>query len=203
MSEVQNVNIQILIVRSTLFGISRASESLPLRGGRWRRRRRMRANHTVKSLLKVILAMFAQRTEGFPLGGKKTAGSLSRKRLMRGDQSALTKAIHSPYAPCSPIGCEAARFAAFAPPNPPKNFPVRQPPHKERGKFPHTNLAVAVQGSSGRVREVWRGKKSPFKGVLPPPRSSPAPPRSFPYTIPCTVSLYRAQLTSALGAESR
>ena len=39
-------------------------------------------------------AMFAQRTEGFPLGGK-----LSRKRLMRGDQSALAKGIHSLRAP--------------------------------------------------------------------------------------------------------
>ena len=28
--------------------------------------------------------------KGFPLGGKKTASSLSRKRLMRGDQSPLT-----------------------------------------------------------------------------------------------------------------
>ena len=35
-------------------------------------------------------------------------------------------------------------------------------------------------GKFGEMREVWRGKKSPFKGVLPPPRSSPAPPRSFP-----------------------
>ena len=43
MPEIQNGNIQILKIRSTLFEISSAFESLPLRGGRWRRRRRMRA----------------------------------------------------------------------------------------------------------------------------------------------------------------
>ena len=74
MPEVQNGNIQNLNARSTLLEISSASESLPLWGGRWRRRRRMRANHAVMPLfkailVKVILAMFALRTEGFPLGG--------------------------------------------------------------------------------------------------------------------------------------
>ena len=63
----------------------------------------MRANRKSKPQHKMIFAisaifttsaMFAQRTEGFPLGGK-----LSRKRLMRGDKSALTKSIHSLRAP--------------------------------------------------------------------------------------------------------
>ena len=53
-----------------------------------------------------------------PLGGK-----LSRKRLMRGDQSALTKGIHSPYAPHSPIKREAARFTAAHLPIYPKKLP--------------------------------------------------------------------------------
>ena len=43
--------------------------SLPLRGGRCCRRRRMRASHAVKPLFKVILAMFAPRKAGFPSGG--------------------------------------------------------------------------------------------------------------------------------------
>ena len=59
-------------------------QSLPLRGGRWRRRRRMRADREDIPRFKVLFALFAHRKEGFPSGGK-----LSRKRLMRGDQSAL------------------------------------------------------------------------------------------------------------------
>ena len=63
-------------------------------------RRRMRANRKGKPQHKMIFAisamfttsaMFAQCKEGFPSGGKKTASSLSRKRLMRGDKSALMK----------------------------------------------------------------------------------------------------------------
>ena len=155
--------------------------SLPLRGGRWRRRRRMRANHTVKSLLKVILAMFAQRTEGFPLGGKKTASSLSRKRLMRGINLHLQKA-YIPYAPRSPIRREAELFTALAPPNPPKNFPARQPPSQKREKFSHTNSAVAVQESSGWVREVWRVGRPLRKGS---PCASKVFPKSSPVLSPC------------------
>ena len=41
-----------------------------------------------------LFAIFAQRKEGFPLGGKKTASSLSRKRLMRGDKSAFPIEIY-------------------------------------------------------------------------------------------------------------
>ena len=66
-------------------------------------------------------------------------------------------------APHSPIECEAALCKVFAPPNQSKNFPARQPPPKERGKSPQTDTAVAMQGSSGRVREVWR-VGSPFQG---------------------------------------
>ena len=135
-----------------------------------------------------LFAIFSQRKEGFPLGGKKTASSLSRKRLMRGDQSALAKGIHSPYAPHPQIVRDSRTFYRPAPPNQPKNFPVRQPPHKERGKSPHTNPAVAVQGSSGRVREIWRVVtdfatqnlvNSGFAALDSPyERGRPAPPRS-------------------------
>ena len=74
-------------------------------------------------LPEIVFTMFARAYKRLPLGGK-----LSRKRLMRGDKSALTKAIHSPYAPHSPIECEAALCKVFAPPNQSKNFPARQPP---------------------------------------------------------------------------
>ena len=57
-----------------------------------------RANRKGKPQLKDIFdisamyatfAVFAQCKEGFPLGGKKTASSLARKRLMRGDKFTL------------------------------------------------------------------------------------------------------------------
>ena len=66
--------------------------------------------------------MFAQRKEGFPLGGK-----LSRKRLMRGDKFALTQGFRSPYAHCSSNGREAALCKAFAPPNPNQKLPHKTP----------------------------------------------------------------------------
>ena len=45
--------------------------SLPLRGGRCRRRRRMRADRKSKPQHKMIFALFAQCKEGFPSGGRK------------------------------------------------------------------------------------------------------------------------------------
>ena len=142
----------------------------------------MRADRKGNPQCKAIFAMFAQCKEGFPLGGKKTASSLSRKRLMRGDKSALTKGIHSLRAPLT----HQARSRTFyrpAPPNQPKNFPVRQPPSHKWEKFSHTNPAVAVQGSSGRVREVWRVGDPIRKGV---PCASkvyltPSPPPPLPW----------------------
>ena len=151
MPEIQNGNIQILKIRSTLLEISSAFESLPLRGGRWRRRRRMRANHTVKSLLKVIPAMFAQRTEGFPLGGKKTASSLSRKRLMRGDQSALTKGIHSLRTPLT-NRVRSRTFCRHAPPDTPKLPCAATAARKRKKSLPSLRRLPCreVRGGSGR-----------------------------------------------------
>ena len=124
--------------------------------------------------------MFAQRKEGFPSGGKKTASSLSRKRLMRGDKSALTQDIHPPYSPRSRIKRDSRTFSEVRTSRHTKNFPVRQPPFSKRRKSFHTNPAVAVQGSSGRVREVWRVGRPLRKGSpcaskvfpLPPPHHS-------------------------------
>ena len=92
--------------------------SLPLRGGRWRRRRRMRADRKSKPQHKMIFALFAQRKEGFPSGGRKLQAVCRRRRLMRGDQSTLSKVIHSSYAPHTrQSGATAAPYKAFAPPD--------------------------------------------------------------------------------------
>ena len=45
----------------------------------------MRADREDIPRFKVLFALFAHRKEGFPSGGKKTASSLARQRLMRGD----------------------------------------------------------------------------------------------------------------------
>ena len=59
------------------------------------RRRRMRADRGGKPQRKIILAMFAPRIEGFPLGG-----SCLYQRLMRGDKSHLSyKNIRSLHLP--------------------------------------------------------------------------------------------------------
>ena len=120
---------------------------------------------------------------------------LPRSRTPKGRQQAESRYSRKALLPNAfppPNKCEAARYKSLAPPNPPKNFPARQPPTSKRRKSFHTNPAVAVQGSSGRVREVWRGsgdfatQNLPVaalprwthlrKGVLSPPRSFSSPP---------------------------
>ena len=94
-------------------------------------------------LPEIVFIMFARAYKRLPLGGK-----LSRKRLMRGDKSALTKDIHAPYVPL-PIGREAALYTAAHLPTNPKNFPARQSPLSKPKKL-QIGTAVVVQGSSGR-----------------------------------------------------
>ena len=96
-----------------------------------------------------------------PLGGK-----LSRKRLMRGDQSALTKGIHSPCASHPPIGCDS-RTLQKSPTSPnDKNFPPRAPaPYKAKQNFA-LHRRVLLGGSSGR-RGRFGGRGSPLsRGFL-------------------------------------
>ena len=45
-------------------------------------------------LPEIVFTMFARAYKRLPLGGKKTASSLSRKRLMRGDKSAFPIEIY-------------------------------------------------------------------------------------------------------------
>ena len=101
-----NFNPSINVIQKNKFTLKEVSQnekvthhSLPLRGGRCRRRRRMRADRKSKPQHKMIFAisamfttfaMFAQRKEGFPSGGRKLQAVCRRRRLMRGDQSPLT-----------------------------------------------------------------------------------------------------------------
>ena len=101
-----------------------------------------------------------------PLGGK-----LARKRLMRGDQSALAKGIHSPYAHHSPIGREAAPCKKSIPPNRQKNFPQAYPPHTKRNK------SLLCMG--GCAWGKFSGGQGGLEGRETLSRGLPAPPRSF------------------------
>ena len=100
-----------------------------------------------------------------PLGGK-----LSRKRLMRGDKSALTKGIHAPYVP-PPIGCEAALCKVSHLPICQKLPCTATAAFKTEKNFADRNGGCRA-GKFGEMREVRRGKRPLRKGSLPPPRSS-------------------------------
>ena len=77
-----------------------------------------------------------------PLGGK-----LSRKRLMRGDQSPPAQRLRT-LTPRSLKECEAAPCKEFAPPVQTQNFPTRPPPlNKSKRNFRFVNGGV-LWGSS-------------------------------------------------------
>ena len=68
-----------------------------------------------------------------PLGGKKTASSLSRKRLMRGDQSAPTQRLQSLTLPPHKKSATAALCKkTYLPKH--KNFPQEHPHQTKRNK---------------------------------------------------------------------
>ena len=117
-----------------------------------------------------------------PLGGK-----LSRKRLMRGDQSALTKGIHSPTCPTQQTSAKPhSATPSHLPPNP-KNFPVRQPPTQKREKFSHTNRRLPcreVRGDEGGLEEERRfcnakSAGSGFAALDTPPKGGPSSSKVF------------------------
>ena len=74
----------------------------------------------------------------------------------------------------SPIGREAAPCNKFLPSKPTKTFPESTRTKQSESNNRHAR-AGALGGSSGRMREVWREKETPPKGVsfslqgLPPP----------------------------------
>ena len=90
-------------------------------------------------------------------------GKLSRKRLMRGDQSALTKGIHSPCASRPPIGREAAPCKNPLPLQTTKTSPQEHPPHTKRNKTSHCIGGCSwgeVPGGEGGLE----GEEAPFQG---------------------------------------
>ena len=86
---------------------------------------------------------------------KKIASSLSLTRQMRGDQSTLTKNIHSPYASRLPKEREAALCKKSPPPKSQKTSPKSTRTKHSKTNFYHAR-AGALGGSSREVREVWR-----------------------------------------------
>ncbi len=94
-------------------------------------------------------------------------------------ESRHSSKVSSPNASRLQIGCEAVLCKALAPPNPTKTSPK-----STRKKQSEPNLrsakAGALGGSSGKVREVWRGRKPSTKeGFLPLQGLSTPPPDFF------------------------
>ena len=127
-----------------------------------------------------------------PLGGK-----LSRKRLMRGDKSALMKGT----LPTRPTHESSAIAALFTAPHHPihQKLPCAATAAQRTRKIPSFQTGGCRAGKFGEMREVWREKDTLRKGVLLPPRSSPAPPRSFPYPFLRTYLRTKATARRASG----
>ena len=89
----------------------------------------MRADRKGKPQCKAIFTMFAQRTEGFPSGG-----SWRRRRLMRGDQSALMRGIPSKrLPPTKKARSRTLQQVRTSPTN--KNFPTEPRHCKKQNKL--------------------------------------------------------------------
>ena len=98
---------------------------------------------------------------------------------MRGDKSALMKDT-LPTRPNHQSGAKPhSATPSHLPINPKTSLYGNRRPKNERSF--HTQTGGCRAGKFGEMREVWREKDTLRKGVLLPPRSSPAPPRSFPY----------------------
>ena len=186
-----NFNPSINILQKTKFTLKEVSQnekvthhSLPLRGGRCRRRRRMRADRKGKPQHKMIFAisamfttfaMFAQRKEGFPSGG-----SWRRRRLMRGINHRSRNAYKaSRFPPTKRARQPHAATNSYLPKH--KNFPHDPATLQKRNKS-SLRKRRGHGGSSGRMREVWREKEPhPKGGSFSLQGLSPIP---FPLTLP-------------------
>ena len=124
----------------------------------------MRADRKSKPQHKMIFALFAQRKEGFPSGGRKLQAVCRRRRLMRGDQSPLTQRLQSLALP--PPTKRARQPHAATTSYLPKH--KKTSPGSTRPIQSESNLrsawAGALGGSSGWVREVWRVGRPLRKG---------------------------------------
>ena len=131
--------------------------------------------------------MFAQRTEGFPSGGKKTASSLSRKRLMRGDKSPPAQGIHSLRAPPT----NRVRSRTLQIPRTSRQIPKtslygnRRPKSAESLFTPTRRLPCReVRGDEGGLegeRQFCNAKSagSGFAALDTPPKGGPSPSKVF------------------------
>ena len=82
-----------------------------------------------------------------------------------------------PTRPAHQSGAIAALYTAAHRPTHQK-LPCAATAAQRTQKIPTIQNGGCRAGKFGEVREVWRGRKSPFKGVPPPPRSSPYSPCS-------------------------
>ena len=121
-----------------------------------------RLHLTERHTLRVILSGAAQRHNG-----ERETHQLPRSRTPKGRRQAESrhscKALY-PNASRPRIKCDSRTFCRYAPPDTPK-LPCAATAARKREKFSLPNTAVAVQGSSGRVREVWRVGDPIRKGV--------------------------------------
>ena len=151
--------------------------SLPLRGGRWRRRRRMRADREDIPRFKVLFALFAHRKEGFPSGEENCkqfvaqatdeGGSictLHRNYLStKTERHACRSLQYHVFGRCCLIRSALYRGNTPAPPKTTKNFPHVPATSNKRNKSSLCKWR-GYGGSSGWVREAWRVGRAPFKG---------------------------------------
>ena len=107
-----------------------------------------------------------------PLGGK-----LSRKRLMRGDKSALAQRLQNLTHPTHQTGATAALCQNSVPPQTTKTSPKSTRAMQSETTLCHEK-AGALGGSSRRVWEVGRERDASFKR-RPSPSKVFLPPRSF------------------------
>ena len=96
---------------------------------------------------------------------------------MRGDKSALTKGILSPYASRSQIGGESRTFQSInTSPKRQKTSPQTPATVQSETAF-HRVQGGCLWGSSGRVREVWRVGRTLRKSPPCASKVFPFPPR--------------------------
>ena len=132
----------------------------------------MRANHAQSSLCsKSYLPCSHSVQKASPRGEEncKQFGALATDEV---DKPALTKSIHALRAPLTDRA-RSRTFCRRAPPNPPKNFPVRQPPPEKQESF-----SLLCGGCrAGKFGESGRGLG---REGNPSERGFPPSPRSFP-----------------------
>ena len=158
-------------VRSTFYIACRTNGSLPLRGGRWRRRRRMRAG--VYALLILCRIVRKKSRRRLPLGGKKTASSLSRKRLMRGGSICTCKRHTLHMHPTHKTSATAA-LSKKTPPARNKKLPPRAPvPYKAKQLFAMYRRVLLGEVLGERGRFGGREPRLSRGGSLPPRSSFP------------------------------